>query len=793
MLTDNYYHPLMINRLLKIFPAFLLSFLIPIKDFTIEESGRRKLFVYFLSILFIPLIPFIAFHIAEGNLHFGVINSLVASFLLSMIVIQRKMKHGGCLYRLTMCIINFLLIFWIYSGAIEGYSSLFALSFTPFALFLMGKKEGMLWTLSLFSIALIIMVNPFNIDLPYAYSVKFAVRYLMTFIFIILFSYNYESVRHKYQTTIMEEQNSLKQTVEQLDIENRMKTGVQAELEKHKLQLEELIAERTTELQLKNDELRKSQNELLSGEKRYRLLADNITDLIWATDINLKYIYFSPSVEKMFGYSVEEALNIPVDKWSTSESHKKIASAYIENIELDRAGEIPCDHYIVLEVDQIKKDKTIFPVELKISFIKDENKKTIGIVGITRDLTERRRVEKEKDVIQSQLLQAQKMEAVGILASGLAHDFNNLLSGIIGSFNLIEMFIDDESPNREKILNYINIGLESSGRSSQIIKQLMTLSKKSELTLLTLDINESLRHIFDICKNSFPKSVILDFRIDKQSLFVMADPVQIEQVLLNLCINASHAMTIMRADNEPEGGTLTVSTTVIENTEIKNILPPDSAEFEKWLRVDVADNGVGMNGEIQQKLFAPFFSTKKQNEGTGLGLATSYNIIKQHKGFITVESEPGEGSLFSLFIPCRELNHDYKSEKQENVSLIRGAGTILIIDDEKAILKVAEGILNQCGYETITSETPDAGIDVFREKFKTISAVLLDLSMPGKSGIEVFHELLRINSDVKVLLSSGMIDIEAKQKAFEIGIKGVINKPYIAYELSAEIEKVIYS
>jgi PAS domain S-box-containing protein len=772
--------------------AVLLNLLIPVKDFTIEEFGKRRLFVSFLSILLLPLIPFSALHLVTGNVHFGIINSLMSLFLLSMIFLQRRKRQVDYLYRLTMLIVASLLFFWIYSGAIEGYASLFALSFTPFALFLTGKREGMFWAVLLFLTAAAVMINPLSMELQYTYSLKYAIRYLLTFAFIILFSYNYESVRQKYHKTITEEQNSLKLAVRQLDIENRMKTIAQEELEKHKTRLEELVAERTAELQIRNEELQKSRDEYIAGEKKFRLLADNITDLIWAADMEMNYIYFSPSVEKMFGYTVEEALNVKLSSWITPESLKKIAGVYLENIELDKAGKLPCDYSIFIEVDQVRKDGTIFPAEIKLSFIKDDNKKSIGIVGITRDLTEKRRAEKEKEAIQSQLLQAQKMEAVGILASGLAHDFNNLLSGIIGSFNLIEIFIPEENfPNRDKILKYITVGLESSERSSQIIKQLMTLSKKSELTLITVDINQSLHHILDICKNSFPKSVILDFRIDEQILYVMADPVQIEQVLLNLCINASHAMTIMRKDNEPTGGTLTVTSAILNSSDISGPIPDGSRKFPKWLRIDIADTGVGMNSETQNKLFSPFFSTKEQDQGTGLGLATSYNIIRQHKGFIKVKSETGKGSVFSIFIPCGKSDHAQLSVKQETGSLISGEGTILIIDDEKSILKVAEGILHQCGYNVITAETPFSGIDKYRDNFKDISAVLLDLSMPGKSGIEVFHELRRINPQVKVLLSSGMIDIEAKQKAFEMGVTGVIHKPYVAVELSSEISRVL--
>jgi len=777
------------SHLLKTPVAILTNFFIPQKDFSVEEKGKRKLFISFLSILSISLASFVIYHFIVGNNLFGYVNLTMLTFQLSMIFILRKLKEGKNLFRITMIMITLILSFWGLKGAIDGYASLFALSFPLLAFFLMGRKEGFLWTLLLFSIYLTALINPFNIYFIYNYPSNFTLRYIVTFIFIVLFSYNYESVRQNYkeainkeQKKLLDEKNLLKEVVNSLNLENKIRIKTQNELEVHKNNLEELITERTNELQ-------KSRDELLDSEKRYRILAENLNDLIWSADKDMNFTYISPSIETMFGYTVDEARKLTHKNWYDTESFEKITSAFNEVLDTQNNINETDNHFVILELNQIKKDGSFFPTEVKISSFKDNTNNTYGIIGITRDITKRRKAEDDKALIQAQLSQAQKMEAVGTLVGGLAHDFNNIIVGIIGSFNLIELLIKDETfRNKNEIEDYIQVGLDSSQRSSHLIKQLLTFSQKHELLLESIDLNNSLNHILSICQNSLPKSVLLDFKIEDKPLYVMAEPYQIEQVLLNLCINASHAMTIMRPHNSDQGGTLTVSTSIINKDNLNYEIPSQSNKYNKWVSIDVFDTGIGMDDNTLKRLFDPFFTTKTQDQGTGLGLATSYSIIKQHNGFIKVSSELTKGSKFSIFLPYGiEVFQNFDNEKSK--TLVPGHGTILVIDDEEFILKIASGILSQCGYKTITAKRPEEGIEIYREQHDSISAVLLDLSMPGKSGFEVYKKLEEINPNVRALLSSGMIDIEGKKKALKMGIKKVIHKPYIASELSDAIKK----
>ncbi len=397
----------------------------------------------------------------------------------------------------------------------------------------------------------------------------------------------------------------------------------------------------------------------------------------------------------------------------------------------------------------------------------------------------------EKERLQEQLAQSQKLEALGTLVGGLAHDFNNFLTGITGSFEILSHLFKEESLNHNDVEKYLKLGIESSKRSAGLIKQLLILSKKHEIELSPLDIKNSINHVYELCRNSFPKSIELKFQTEDAPLVIMGDMVQIEQVLLNLCINACHAMTIMRKPGIKHGGILSVTTENVPSDYIlKENYPEETGMTDHWIRIQISDTGVGFDNDTRQRIFEPFFSTKNKSDGTGLGLATSYNIIKKHGGIVNIYSEPGSGSCFSIYFPV--YNNSYTNLRGEiDREIIYGTGTVLVIDDELSILKIAEGFLKLCGYRVITAEGADRGIEIFFNEHRMISAVLIDLSMPGKSGLEVYRELAKIDSGVKAILSSGMLDNETKELALKTGIKDTVNKPYMASELSIKLRKVI--
>jgi len=442
------------------------------------------------------------------------------------------------------------------------------------------------------------------------------------------------------------------------------------------------------------------------------------------------------------------------------------------------------------EILGIRVDGKSFHCEVNIAFVMLDDGPATLVLG--QNVTDRKTAEKEKQRMQGQLLQAQKMEAVGTLTGGIAHDFNNMLGGIIGSLNLIELRLKKENhPANDSLGKHLETALEAAGRAADMTRQLLTLSRKSDLKLAPVDVNLSLNHIRKLCQNSFPKSVELEFRTTKEPLVVHADPVQIEQALLNLCVNASHAMTIMRSENETAGGILTVSTEKMRCDDAFRVLHPDARPEGTCILIRVSDNGVGMDEQTRLQIFDPFFSTKGQQEGTGLGLAMAYGIVTQHQGFIEVDSEPGKGSTFNVFLPAMEEKAADRIKDASAPSIVTGNGRILVIDDETALLHIARGMLEACGYEVLCAQGGETGIELYRREHERIQAVLLDLSMPGMSGLEVLERIRKIDPGVRALLSSGFMEERDRQKAAALGLKQFIQKPYRIEELSIKMKKVI--
>lgn len=732
------------------------------QDLSIEERGRRRLFTNFIFILVIPLIIFGSFLIKKGTYKYGIIDVILAFVFMVFIFRLRKVKNAGMMYRTVLVLILLLLFYWVNTGAINGYASLWVLTFPPFALYLMGKREGIMWTLFISVMTAAHFFIPELSLTGFIYEKNYVSRHLFSLFIITLFTYNYESTREKYKKAMEEEQQKLKD---------------------QQVHLEDTVNERTLNLQEK-------MNELEESEKLYRLFADNITDMIWSLDSNLDFTYISPSVKRMYGYTVEEAMKLPHDKWNTPESYAKLMGELQNQIEIDKRNP---DIYrtVVVQLEHVKKDGSIMPIELKASFIRDRDNKIIGYTGISRDISERIKIEAEKEKIREQLLQAQKMEAIGTLAGGLAHDFNNFLGGIIGSFELISRLMDKENiQSREMINKYLGIGLDSSKKSADLIKQLLTLSRKHEIRLAPLDIQNSLEHVYELCKNSLPKSVEIEFSTCASPLVIMGEPAQIEQVLLNLCINASHAMTIMRRQDEKQGGLLTIRAERISSDNVINTYYTEYTDTGAWARISIIDNGVGIDPETKNRIFEPFFSRKEKSNGTGLGLAISYNIIQKHGGGIHVYSEPGKGSCFTIYLPVFDDRMIVLPGNEPQV-LEKGSGTILVIDDEIFILNIAKGFLEQCGYDVITAEGALEGIESYKKLSAGITAVVIDYSMPGKNGIEVFRELKQVNSGIRALLSSGMLDNMTRNIAAECGIMDTVNKPYSISELASKIKKII--
>ncbi len=406
-----------------------------------------------------------------------------------------------------------------------------------------------------------------------------------------------------------------------------------------------------------------------------------------------------------------------------------------------------------------------------------------NIEGIVFDITDIT----DSETKEQQLMQAQKMESIGTLAGGLAHDFNNVLSGIIGTVDIMEYKIGmNLNFTEDQLKRYIGTIKNSGNRAKDMVLQLLSLSKKHDLNFTPIDLNRSVKNVMKICKTTFDKSVSLNPIYLKDELFVKADATQIEQVILNLCINSYHAMTIMREDSSI-GGNLEVRLEKDISNDLFLNSHPEIKDIP-YCKISVIDTGIGMDEDIKSKIFDPFFTTKDKDKGTGLGMAMVYNIIKEHGGFIDIQSKVGVGSEIYIYLPILVGN---SKEVDKNIydKIEKGSGTILVVDDESTLREQSNTILSECGYDVITAKNGLEGIEKYKENIDSIDLVILDIIMPKLSGDKTYKYLKEINMDVKVILTSGFKQDERITKVLNEGALDFIQKPYTIRTLSKVVAK----
>ncbi len=384
-----------------------------------------------------------------------------------------------------------------------------------------------------------------------------------------------------------------------------------------------------------------------------------------------------------------------------------------------------------------KKGKLNY-LEVSASPVKDEKGEVTHLVFVSRNITERKRLEE-------QLRHSQKFESIGLLSGGIAHDFNNILTAIIGYANLLQMKIDKESP----LSRYVQQIITSSDRAAELVKNLLAYSRKQIINPVNLDINTPIRNVEGLLKRLLEENIELHMNLSGDSLMVMADPIQIEQVLMNLATNARDAM--------PKGGKLIIETNrcMIDEDFIERF---GYGRIGKYAKISVTDTGEGIDKQILGKIFDPFFTTKEVGKGTGLGLSMVYGIIKQHKGFINVNSEVGKGTSFVIYLPLSESvqNDTTLPEKKQSITLGQNGGeTILLVEDEDFVRDMHTEILKNYGYKVFKASDGEEALEIFKEHKDKIRLVLTDIVMPKKNGWDLLQDIRKINQGIKVILISG--------------------------------------
>jgi PAS domain S-box-containing protein len=409
----------------------------------------------------------------------------------------------------------------------------------------------------------------------------------------------------------------------------------------------------------------------------------------------------------------------------------------------------------------------------------DEYGKPVKMLGTIQDITERKRAEQQKEHLELQLLQSQKIESVGRLAGGIAHDINNMLTPILGYAELLAYKIPANDSRREDLAEITS----AANRVKDMTQQLLAFARKQTLDIRPIDVNIVISRFGKMLRRTLRENILIKLNLAPSIGTVLADERQLEQVILNLAVNAQDAM--------PEGGVLMISTGDVVLDESFVETRPGSSPG-KHLLIRVADTGMGMDGETLARLFEPFFTTKESGRGTGLGLATVYGIIKQHKGYIDVQSEPRQGSTFSLYLPVTEDAVESETTT-EHAGLQRGAETVLVVEDQEQVLRLASLMLRESGYHVLTALSGREALEKAGSFADEIHLMISDVIMPDMNGKELFERLREIRKDIKILYMSGYpAEVISSHGVLDSGIN-FIRKPFSVHDFAAKVRQVLDS
>ncbi len=541
-------------------------------------------------------------------------------------------------------------------------------------------------------------------------------------------------------------------------------------------------------------QLQKKIQELEKSETRYRLLAENISDVIWMLDSNLDIIYISPSIEPMGGFSPGELEGTSFIRLLAPE-HEGLFSDLVSDLISREIKEPFCSGDSPhpareIELLQVNKDGTAIWIEAKVSCLFSHGETEKQILGISRDITARKQAEKEKQEIQEQLVQSQKMESIGTLAGGIAHDFNNLLTIINGYTDLILGKMEEENPLFKKIFAISHAG----ERAANLTRQLLAFSRKQIYKPMIIDINTTVSSMDNMLRRLIGEDIHVETILDKDIGRIAADQTQIEQIFTNLMVNARDALASSNKTNFKKRITIETGQTLFPSKAVKKL---NLSHPGQYIFFSVSDNGRGMDREIQKRIFEPFFTTKSKGKGTGLGLAMIYGIVKQNQGNIQVYSEPNEGTLFKIYWPAASQELVPSEKTGPGVESLSGTERILLVEDDKEVCNFAANALMSLGYEihkAFDGQQALEWIQVWTRRtggHPKLDLVITDLVMPKLNGTEFIKKAALELPDIKVIYVSGYTDNHIVHDGIlEDGVN-FLQKPYSQQVLARMVRKVL--
>ena len=510
---------------------------------------------------------------------------------------------------------------------------------------------------------------------------------------------------------------------------------------------------------------KKSEKTLIEKTNILNDILINVPHYIFWKDVSGIYRGCSKSFAEITGLESPESIIGKTDNelpWRTDDR-----LAYIKMDEAVITGGKPI---INIEEPLRSSDGNISTILISKIPLKTSSGKITGVLGLALDITERKNLEQ-------QLNQSEKMDILAQLSGGIAHDFNNMLGGIMGNADMLLTQLPQNSPYKD----YVNLIIDGSEKASELVGKLMAFSRKTDSAKIKIDLNDSLKDISTTLNRISNNNIAINTNFKSNNPLILADSPSLQSILLNICVNSKEAM--------PEGGSISISTenVYLDETYIKTcvnkVTPGD------YIEVDISDTGSGIDKNIIDKIFDPFFSTKTDSNHQGLGLSTVFGNVKNLNGTINVFSEKGKGTSFRIYFPV--IKTDTFKVTAENDSLIYGNDCLLLIDDEDIIRKTAYEQLLYLGYSALMSDEGLRGINIYRAEKNRIAAVILDLIMPNQNGIDVYKKLLEINPEVKVLFTSGFSRDASLDEFLMSKNTGFIKKPFRLAPLSKAIAKLL--
>ena len=536
-------------------------------------------------------------------------------------------------------------------------------------------------------------------------------------------------------------------------------------------------------------QLQQKIRELEQSEHRYRLLAENISDVIWMLDLDLTIVYISPSIRRMSGHRPEALIGKPFTDLLEPGHARRFADQISRETDDRTCTGSPPFKLSGMELQQVDKNGDLCWIEVSISCMAEQGEEGPRLLGSSRDITDRENAQREKEEMQQQLLQAQKMESIGTLAGGIAHDFNNLLTVINGYANIMLKSFEPGSPQEKKMAAIAHAGKRAEG----LTRQLLAFSRKQIYSPVVLDINQTLRSMDRMLRRIIGEDIHVETILEKNISPISADQAQIEQIFTNLVVNARDSLHAL----PQEGGIkkrLTIETgqTRFGRT-IASRLGMEKGGF--YVFFSVSDNGRGMDKEIQKRIFEPFFTTKSKYKGTGLGLAMIYGIVRQNHGAIRVYSEPGQGAMFKIYWPVAPEDAVVSRKSPAVYQDLSGSETVLLVEDDAEVLSFAANALMSLGYTIHKARNGKEALDWFSQQISMEKplpeVVVTDLIMPEMNGTELAREIEKLVPGLTVIFVSGHTDNHIVHNGMLNKGVNFLQKPYSQQRLAKHIRRAL--